>query len=778
MMITLNALAFLLGISLFQCLPDLPQFKWISILVGILCFLIFFKAPKTLSLVIIGFLWAFIQASLLLSQRLPLEIENKDLLIRGTIVSIPIKDNRRVQFLIVPENISLKEKVWKPNLIKLSWYHTPLPNLKVGDKWQLTVRLKHPRGFMNPGGFDYEKLLFHQKIQAIGYVRPKGDNHFITSPKNSYPINQARQVLLEELDCTLAKDPYLGIIQALTLGETNHITPEQWKILQRTGTIHLVAISGLHIGLLAGLVYFLGKYLWSLRSAWLLIFPAQSVAAMSALIAAFIYAALAGFSIPTQRALIMVALVMLGLLIKRPISITRTLSIALFLILIWDPLAVLTSGFWLSFSAVTLLVFGIHRPLMKTKITMNSQTFNIIYQFWQQWGHAQWVIALGLMPLLIYLFQKFSFISPVANLIAIPWMEFFIVPLLLLGVLLLAPFPILGKVFLTIGSYLFTLLWYFLTWCSHFPLAQWTLIAPTLGTLLLAVLGVLLILAPMGIPGRWLGIIGIIPLLVPPQKQIEYGSLQFTLLDVGQGLSSVVHTQSHTLVFDTGPKYSEKFNAGDGIIAPFLHNQGIQKIDTLIISHGDNDHAGGTLGLLQHIPAKNILTGTPSKFPEINIRSCLQGQHWHWDGVDFEILHPQIQSPYQGNNQSCVLRITTGSQHILLTGDISNLIEQKLINQSREKLAATVLVAPHHGSAGSSSLEFIAATHPKYALFPIGYQNQWHFPKPEVIQRYLSQDVEIWDTAYYGAITIHMTAHAIEKPESFRQTYRHYWAEN
>ncbi|CAB1277145.1 DNA internalization-related competence protein ComEC/Rec2 [Candidatus Nitrosacidococcus tergens] len=776
-MIALNALAFLLGISIFQCLPDLPQFKWIFILIGILCLLIFFRTPKTLSLIIIGFLWAFIQASLLLSQRLPLEIENEDLPISGTIVSIPTKDHHRVQFLMDPENIFLKEKIWKPNLIKLSWYHTPLLDLRVGDKYQLTVRLKRPRGFMNPGGFDYEKWLFHQKIQAVGYVRPKGDNHFIISPKSAYPIDRTRQVLLEKLDHTLIDDPYKGIIQALTLGETNHITSEQWQVFQRTGTIHLVAISGLHIGLLAGLVYFLGKYLWSLRPTWLLIFPAQSVAAMSALVAAFIYAALAGFSIPTQRALIMVALVMLGLLIRRPISIIRTLSIALFLILIWDPLAVLTSGFWLSFGAVSLLVFGIHRPLMKTKPTMNSPIFNAIYQFWR-WGHAQWVVTLGLMPLLIYQFQKFSLISPIANLIAIPWMEFFIVPLLLLGVLLLAPFPILGKTLLTIGSYLFTPLWYFLIWCSHFSLAQWTLIAPTLGTLLLAILGILLILVPKGIPGRWLGIIGIIPLLTPSQKQIEYGSLQFTLLDVGQGLASVVSTQSHTLVFDTGPKYSEKFNAGDGIIAPFLYNQGIQQIDTLIISHGDNDHAGGMVRLLQRIPAKKILTGTPSEFSEINIRSCVQGQHWHWDGVGFEILHPQIQSSYQGNNQSCVLQITIGSQYILLTGDIGKLIEQKLISQYKDKLATTILVAPHHGSASSSSLEFIAATHPKYVLFPVGYQNQWHFPKPEVVQRYLNQDAEIWDTAYYGAITIHMTADTIKKPESFRQTYGHYWTEN
>jgi competence protein ComEC len=279
------------------------------------------------------------------------------------------------------------------------------------------------------------------------------------------------------------------------------------------------------------------------------------------------------------------------------------------------------------------------------------------------------------------------------------------------------------------------------------------------------------------VPGRWLGLIGLLPLFLLAPPRPAPGALWFTLLDVGQGLAAVARTRYHTLVFDTGPRYSEHFNTGEAVVAPFLRSQGISHIDTLVVSHGDNDHLGGAAGLLGQIPAKQILTSAPERLSWIQPEPCLRGQQWHWDGIEFQILHPQS-ARERGNNYSCVLRITSGEQRILLTADIEQAAEQALLTMGTDELSATILVVPHHGSLTSSSPAFVAAVKPEHALFPVGYRNRWGFPKPAVMQRYLAQGAQLWDTVQHGALTFYLGEGPLEQPESFRQHNRHYWTAN
>lgn len=777
MPIMLNALTFLTGIVLLQQLPLLPDSKWSLLLLGLLPLAIACRRLRPLLLLIIGFLWALFRADLLLSQALPPVLEGQDILLEGRVASIPEIQEHSLRFAFAPQRLVFKGQTWPvPKRVRLSWYQKPPPEFRAGDRWQLMVRLKRPRGFMNPGGFDYEGWLFRQGFRATGYVRPAAANRLIESRWYHHPIDRVRQYLLERITAVLPDSPQRGLILALTLGERSGISPQQWQILERTGTNHLVAISGLHIGLLAGLAYFLGRRLWSLRATNTLALPAPQAAAIGAIISALFYAALASFSIPTQRALIMVSVVMLAVLLKRPVYPSHTLALALLLVLVWDPLAVLAPGFWLSFGAVAVLLLGMagRQPFPPPNSLGFGAAPHYLRRLWQRWGKAQWVVAIGLTPMLLYQFQRFSLVAPVSNLVAVPWMGLLVVPPLLLGILLLLPFPFLGTVLINSAAHLLALLWGFLAWWAALPIAQWQQYGPPLWALPPALIGSLLLLAPRGLPGRWLGLVALLPLFLTPPPRPPHGTLWFTLLDVGQGLAAVARTRHHTLVFDAGPRYSGRFNAGEAVVVPFLRSQNIGHIDTLVVSHGDNDHFGGVADLLRHIPAQQILTSVPERIPWTGATPCRRGQQWRWDGVEFQILYPQSLLG-RGNNHSCVLRIAGKAQRILIAADIERPAERALLTLDPKELLATILVVPHHGSLTSSSPGFVAAVKPKHALFATGYRNRWNFPRPIIVQRYLMHGARVWDTARHGAITFHPGEQPLAKPETFRQSNRRYW---
>jgi competence protein ComEC len=433
---------------------------------------------------------------------------------------------------------------------------------------------------------------------------------------------------------------------------------------------------------------------------------------------------------------------------------------SLFFILIFDPFAVLSAGFWLSFGAIFIILYG-----MSCRVGCDN--------FWWRWGRVQYILAIGLLPILIMWFQKIPITGFFANLVAVPWVGLVVVPLVLTGILMVNISSTLGTLCLLLAANAIELLWPFLGWLSSLDLNYW-IPSPSFGVLLLSLIGILVLLQPTGLPGRWIGMIWLFPFIFPDQNKPDHGNFWFTLLDVGQGLSAVIQTSRHILIYDTGAEFSNRFNAGSSVVNPFLQNRGIKNIDMLMISHGDNDHIGGMKYLLNVYPDTVIKTSAPEMINYPNVSSCHEGQSWQWGGVTFQILHPVAFSKHLGNNSSCVLIISNGLNKILLSGDIEKKVENTILSKYSENLSATVLIVPHHGSKTSSSRLFIDAVNPEYALIPVGYQNRFRLPNQDIISRYQSRGIKILDTAKNGAIMMKINKLDVTI-SSYRHQVRRFW---
>lgn len=782
----LGTLAFLAGILAFQQLTALPDMRWSALLIPLALVALLIKSLRLPTLAMCGFLWTLLNVAGPFTvsnlESVASALEGEDVIIKGVIASIPSVRERGVRFEFDVTSLTLGANPQPiPRRILLSWYQArpgnqPPPELRVGDTWQLQVRLKRTRGLMNPGGFDYEGWLFRHHLRATGYVRAADVNHRITTDTSGYTIDRLRQKLAEGIQAALPGSPYAGVITALAIGEQRAISHVQWDVFALTGTTHLVAISGSHITLIAGLLFFLARWGWARAGSWTLRFPAPKAAAVIALAGAVYYAALAGFSVPVQRALIMVMVVMIGILWQRNRQLSHTLAVALLLVLLYDPLAVMEAGFWLSFGTVAMILFAMSNRLAINRLTPSGG-------LWWQWGRLHWLIAIGLAPVMLMMFQQVSLISPLANFIAVPWMNVLPVPLTLLGTLSILVMPPLGNFFLSLAEYSVAVLWFVLQWMSSIEMAQWTQHAPPWWALFPALVGVALLLAPKGLPVRWLGLVWLLPMFFTPIPQPAVGEVWFTLLDVGQGLSAVARTRNHTLVFDSGARFSENFDTGEAVVTPFLRSVGVTRLDTLIISHGDNDHIGGAPSILQEMVVKRVLSGVPHhtllSISKSRAEQCVRGQTWQWDGVEFLMLNPSAEAVggenNHENNSSCVLLITTAAGSILLPGDIEKDAERNLLDTQPEKLPARILVAPHHGSKTSSTQDFVDAVHPEYVLFPVGYRNRYRHPKAEVVGRYQALNAQMFDSAQHGAITFKLGAKKLARPDTYRQTGRKYW---
>lgn len=755
-----GTLAFLLGVWLLQQQAELPGSGWAWLLVMVvpagLLLKPYWHLPAWLAA---GYLWSLLVASQLLGQALLPELEGQDLLIEGRIAGLPVAGERRMRFEFHIESARHQgQPVPVPQRVRLNWYGQP-PKLVPGEPWRLKVRLRRPHGFLNPGGFDYEAWLFQHRIRATGYVRRDAANRSL-GPPQGYGLQRARQRIRDRLQAAMPA-PAGGMVQALVTGDRSAITPAQWDVMRRTGTTHLMAISGLHIGLVAGLAFFLGQRLWRFSGPGLLRLPAPKAGAVLALLAAVGYAGLAGFSIPTLRALIMVAVVMLALLSGRPVNPSRTLALALLLVLILDPLAVLAAGFWLSFGAVAIIFCGLAGRMGRIPR-------------WRQAVRVQWWISLGLFPLLVLFFQQASLVAPPANLVAVPLVGLLVVPLALTGTLLLGLVPPLGTALLALASGILEAVYRGLSWVGEAPLGQLHLAATSPGVVVLAGLGVVLLMLPRGLPGRWPGAILLLPLLLAEPPRPAAGQAWFTLLDVGQGLAAVVQTRHHSLVFDTGPRFGPNFDTGRAVVVPFLRQAGVGQVDILIVSHGDSDHIGGVDSLLAAMPVRRILSSVPEKLSHHDVAPCREGQRWDWDGVRFRILHPAGKGERRRNDASCVLQVTAGRDVLLLTGDIEKPAERDLLRRMPAALRATVLVAPHHGSNTSSTAPFIRAVAPRQVLFPVGYRNRYRFPAAKVLARYDAAGVQRLDTASGGAIALQL-GDGDRRVRLQRRTARRYW---
>jgi len=724
-----------------------------------------------------GFFYAAWRADARLADALPPAWEGQEIRLVGVVDDLPQPADRGIRFAFAVEKILTPDAV-VPSRLSLAWYNgwprggaaAEIPEIHAGERWLLTVRLKRPHGTVNPHGFDVEAWLLQNEFRATGYVRADDDPHRIDAfaARATDYVARARESIRTRILRALEGRPYAGVIAALAIGDERAIPNEQWQLFNRTGIGHLISISGLHITFFAALIGGVAYWLWKRSHTLTMRLPARKAAAVAGVAAAFIYVLLAGFEIPAQRTLYMLTVAAIGLWLGRPGSASVVWLWALAVVLSWDPWATLTPGFWLSFGAVGLLLYiGVGRIGGGAK--------------WREALRAQTAITLGLIPLMLVLFQQISIVAPLANAVAIPVVTFIVVPLTL------ASIAVPWDVLLIFAHQTFAAVALMLEWLSAMPAAVWQQHAPGLFAAVAGILGVLWLLAPRGFPGRSLGLIWLAPLFVVIPMAPAMGAFRMTVLDVGQGLAVLVETHGHSLLYDTGPRFSETADAGNRIIAPMLRANGVARLDGLVVSHQDSDHSGGALSLLQTVPVEWVASSLNPDHPIVRAQAergkaawrCLAGQQWTWDGVEFAMLHPvdaNFDNPkLKPNDLSCVLRVSNAAGSALLTGDIEARTESDLVRREPIRLRSDLLVVPHHGSKTSSTPSFIAAVEPEIAAFTPGYRNRFNHPRPEIVERYVAAGARNYRTDYDGALTFTFADGSSHLPRRERIHDARYW---
>ncbi len=719
-------LALAAGLVLLRFLPAIPETPW---LIGLALIGLLSLACRRyrLALFCLGLGWACVSAQGALDDRLAPELDDRTLWLEGRIVDLPAAAPEVVRFELA-EAESRRARL--PQRLRLAWYGGPA--LHAGERWRLAVHLKRPHGLVNPQSFDYQAWLLAQRIGATGTVKSGAR----LAPAAG--IGAWRDALRQRLLAIPAFDRQGGLT-ALVLGDDSGLSSADWQLLQDTGTIHLMVISGGHVSLMAGLIYGLivqlaRHGLWPRRLPWLPWACALGFAA------ALGYALLAGFEVPVRRACIMLAVVLVWRLRFRHLGVWTALLLAFDLVLLIEPLASLQAGFWLSFGAVAILAL----------------TFAGRLGAWSAWrilGRAQWVMTVGLLPGLLALGLPISISGALANLIAVPWVSFVVLPPALLGTLLL-PVAWLGEGLFRLAGGLLEVLFQVLE-----PMARWwpawLPTAVPLWAWLVGALGALLLLLPSGVPLRAFGLALLLPLLFPPSSAPPEGRAEVWQFDVGQGLSVLVRTRGHALLYDAGPRHGD-FDLGQRVVLPSLANLGVRRLDRLLLSHADADHAGGALAIQRGLSPAQVLSGEPDPLPAaLRARACVDGASWRWDGVRFTTW--RWSGAATGNQASCVLRVEAAGERLLLTGDIDIQAERALLEAGRD-LRADWLLAPHHGSRSSSSMAFLQAVQPRAVLFSRGQHNAFGHPHPTVVARYRALGIALHDNVEEGALRIRLGA--------------------
>lgn len=768
------ALAFVLGCWAFQQQPELPtRMSLVAIAAAGFAMLLGWRAARgsaikaltlTSAIGALGYAWAGVWATLQSGDGLDATLAGRVVAFEGYVAGLPVAIERGWRFEFVTADPRL------PRRMILRWYSAPFgqsgrsakPPVQPGERWRLAAKLSPPHGNLNRYGIDFEAWLFEHGIDAVGTVSrkiaPLRLQTFMVTPETV--VERARASIAARFDRVLGERA--GVLKALAIGEQSDIPASQWELFLRTGVNHLLSISGLHITMLAALCGAAVYALWRCTPSLLQRLAARRAALAAGLLMALAYSLLAGFSVPTQRTLFMLAAIVLALWRGRSVAASQILAFALLVVVVIDPLAVLSPGFWLSFGAVAALLYAAGRPLRRARRISAAL-------------RAQLAISIALVPILIMLFQQISLVAPLANLVAIPLVSLVVVPITLLAVVL--PIDLLLLTAQALTDYLIVML----GWLDAWPYAVWTQAKIPLWVMVIAMLGIFLLLAPRGWPARWLGLVYLLPMFfyLPPRP--EPGAMWVSVLDVGQGLAVQVQTASHAMLYDTGPAYDTESDAGGRLIVPQLRGSGVRELDALVISHNDLDHSGGAGSVLRALPARSILTSLPvehdiARRPQH--RSCQRGQQWHWDGVTISVLGPAPESYADAliadNDRSCVLRFDTRSGSLLLAGDIEREAEAELVSSQQMALAATAVIVPHHGSRTSSTEPFLDAVAPRLAIVTAGYRNRYGHPKPDVIARYVERGSKVVRTDLDGAIELRFERGHISIAK-MRQIKRRYW---
>jgi len=740
----------------------IPDRYWVSYLPLLLLLAFLNPRYRVPILLIAAYLWACLNIQHSLDLRLDGDYQNQLLELEGVIADIPEQRPGSIRFLFRPNSIAGYPQPL-PDTIRLSWYRSD-QKISAGERWRLLVKLKSPGGYQNPGGFDYERWLFVKRIGATGYVKSSDLNQLLESP-TFWNIDQWRSQIGQGIDQYCADCSQAGLIKALTIGYRANIHPHQRELLQDTGTAHLLAISGLHIGMISALFFYLGRWIWQL---WFyrIGYDRLRFSATLAFSAGLIYAGLAGFSLPTVRALIMLAVVFLALIFRSGINLINSIAIAVVVILIIDPLAVGSASFWLSISALLIIAFA--------QYLLSHQTSR-----WRQIMVVQFLFSVLFIPLGIGLFGQLNPASFFANILAIPLVSLIIVPIALLASFLAGFGLSLANGLFLVNDKLLGVLLDYLELLLDSGLSAHPGGSIPYVLLGLSAMGLLIITMPKGFPGKKPAVLLVVLPFIWQRPEIEFGAYQLTLLDVGMGTSAVIQTRNHSIVYDFGPGNAYGFSTAKWVLVPFLRQQGIEQPDLMIISHVDADHSGGFISYREHYDPARLISGTPDEIQKrFRLRSAIRSCHlyppWYWDGVSFEFISPPATSKLKSsNNRSCVLRVS-GVHTSLLTGDIEAEQEIRLLGTMPEKLIASVLLAPHHGSATSSTSRFLQKVSPRVSVFTIGRNNRWGFPDARVLEAYGLVNSQIYRTDRDGAITIQSSASGL-KVSRYRKDRPRLW---
>ncbi|MEM7503338.1 MAG: DNA internalization-related competence protein ComEC/Rec2 [Pseudomonadota bacterium] len=651
-----------------------------------------------------------------------------------------------------------------PRRLRVTWYDGDVTP-KIGECWWLTVRLRRPRGFANPGGFDYEGWLFRNGIGATGYVRSAAGQ---AECRRSW-VSRLRAGAAERTASLLPADQAAAVLRAITLGTRDGLSARQWERFAVTGTSHLMAISGMHIGLAAGAS---GSLCWALSAVLRRRANHRTFAAQCAALVALCYAIVSGFAVPARRACIMTMLACFAWCSRRRIPAWEVLGLAMIVVVVTSPIDTLSPGFQLSFAAVALLIWHAKRASQRSRGDESQASAVLARTF----VAVQFALLFGLMPLTAVLFGRAAWLAPLTNLLVLPIFSLVSVPLALTGLVLTGPLGLAGDTLIWLSWHSLKVVLTIVDTAASLPHANLSTAGahPFLG--FAAVVVALLSMLPVGWPGRGLLWVALLTVGAGIERGSPTGCFDLHVLDVGQGLAAVVDVGDKTAVFDAGPAFRSGGDTGDLVVVPFLQALGKSHVDMLVVSHPDLDHAGGVASLLSAFPVRNVLAGGHGLTLAQPIVPCVRGQFWRWGEVTFSVLHPGLEPSKNQNDASCVLRIDTGARTVLLTGDIEIGAERRLLRLPGLS-SVDIVTVPHHGSKTSSHAAFVSRLSASVAIVSAGFGNRWGFPDSGVLARWEDSGATVYNTARSGALSVRVCADGVRGIREHRTANRRVWRE-